>query len=146
MSKKLYIQKRLFKKTPPKYSVRSEDKKELYGVIDSLNPNIFDGWEHCKDLYEKFEVKQLQQIFNGIQQHIQNADYDNLEDVRMKIPSNVMNAMAEINQLAEKNDLDFNFSQTMIAAVINMARTVTSRLPNHSLMTTSQSLGKFLLS
>ncbi|MFT6836055.1 MAG: hypothetical protein ACJA0H_002099, partial [Francisellaceae bacterium] len=131
MPKKLFMQMKKLKNSPPKFYPRDtvDKTRKPYGSIDVSAPYSFDGWEYCQDNAERFEVKQFQQIFDGINQHIQNPDYNNLEDIRLKLPANVMDAMCQMNELAENNGLDFNFSQTMIAAIVNMARTVAHNLP-----------------
>jgi len=132
MSKNIYKKRRTFKKGMPKYEIRDvKDKSVLYGVIESDNPYSFDSWDKLNNSTDHFEVKQFQQIFDGISQHIEQPDYKHLDDITVKLPSDVMTVMVQLNTLAEENDLDFNFSQTMIAAVINLARTVANKLPEN---------------
>ena len=48
--------------------------------------------------------------------------------------------MIKINALAEASNIDFNFSQTMIAAAVNLARTVANKLPSYEKMLACEAL------
>lgn len=131
MTKKIYLQKNILKNNPPRYAVFSmENKSNRYGMIDPCDPYKFDGWEHCKDDEERFEIKQFQQIFDGLNKNLQEPDLYHLDDVRLKLPENVIKAMVKLNTLAEKNDMEFNFSQTIISNIVNLARTLAHKMPD----------------
>jgi hypothetical protein len=131
MKKKIYFQKRVNKNQPTKYYPRPVYDKTIapYGVIDSADPFSFEGWDRCQDEDERFEIKQFIQMLDGINQHINQPDYKTLEDVRIQLPESFIAAMRAINQLAEKNGMDFNYGQTIVAAPVNLARSVISNLP-----------------
>ena len=67
MSKNIYKKRRTFKNNMPKYEIRDvKDKSILYGIVESENPDSFDGWDKLNNATDHFEVKQFQQIFDGI--------------------------------------------------------------------------------